>query len=176
MCANTYRITVKRQENFWERVQKTPTCWLWTAGTDKDGYGKLRRTKAHRIAWEMQYGPIPEGLMVCHHCDNPRCVRHDHLFLGTNSDNQRDAIQKGRKVILRGEACSWARLQSTDIVPIFELAIQGISQRVIAQAYGVSQTSISDVLRRKRWLNLSIPQHILDAYARIACTRAQEVS
>lgn len=89
---------------FWPKVQKSDGCWLWIAGGDgKTGYGRIREGRAgrptllaHRVAWELTFGPIPDGLFVCHHCDTPRCVRPDHLFLGTSDDNNKNAAAKGR--------------------------------------------------------------------------------
>ena len=75
-------------------------CWPWLGCLTGGGYGQIRNSgryqQAHRAAWELKYGPIPEGLVVCHRCDNPRCVRPDHLFLGTATDNMRDMYSKGR--------------------------------------------------------------------------------
>lgn len=89
-------------DRFWKKVDKSGDCWLWTASTDRKGYGKIgsgadRRTLiASRVAYELQIGPIPEGLNVLHTCDTPPCVRGSHLFLGTQLDNIHDAIHKGR--------------------------------------------------------------------------------
>lgn len=77
-------------------------CWIWTAGKDWDGYGaikiKRKQIRAHRLMMSICCGEIPAGLMVLHHCDNPSCVRPEHLFLGTSLDNSRDCVSKGRQV------------------------------------------------------------------------------
>lgn len=98
---------------FWAKVAVGDGCWKWTGATDSDGYGKVRRAgafvRAHRFAWIVTHGDIPAGLMVCHRCDNPPCVRPDHLFLGTAGDNSRDAESKGRLANpMKGKpTCKW---------------------------------------------------------------------
>jgi hypothetical protein len=76
-------------------------CRPWRGTRDRDGYGVLgvdgRQQRAHRVVWELTHGPIPDGLCVCHHCDNPPCVEPTHPFLGTHADNVRDAVAKGRR-------------------------------------------------------------------------------
>jgi hypothetical protein len=93
-------------KRFWDKVVKTDTCWVWTASVNGKGYGSFgyggRVQLAHRVSWQMHCGPIPPGLCVCHACDNPSCVRPDHLFLGTIKDNNRDRDRKGRGRLLRG--------------------------------------------------------------------------
>lgn len=83
-------------ERFWPKVEKTDGCWLWTANTRPNGYGLFGSVGAHRVAYELCVGPIPSGMYVCHRCDNPACVRPDHLFVGTQLDNMRDMVTKGR--------------------------------------------------------------------------------
>jgi hypothetical protein len=77
-------------------------CLLWTGVTKRDGYGVIgigrgKQYRVHRIAWEVKYGAVPQGLLVCHKCDTPLCVNVDHLFLGTPKDNTQDMIRKGRR-------------------------------------------------------------------------------
>ncbi len=88
------------EERFWSYVNKTDGCWLWIGNRCPKGYGilavKRRPKRAHRVSWEMHFGAIPEGLLICHRCDTPGCIRPDHLFIGTQQDNLDDMYQKGR--------------------------------------------------------------------------------
>lgn len=93
------------EKRFWAKVRRTNSCWLWIGTSIKSGTLGDRRPKfnvngvptlAYRFSWELHCGPIPQNLCVCHHCDNPLCVRPDHLFVGTIADNNRDMHAKGR--------------------------------------------------------------------------------
>jgi hypothetical protein len=90
-------------ERFWGKVRKGAGCWVWTGSRIPKGYGKIQLGRrgtsprfAHRISWELHFGPIPQGLWVLHKCDNPSCVKPSHLFLGTAKDNTSDMMAKGR--------------------------------------------------------------------------------
>lgn len=87
-------------DRFMGKVDASGDCWVWTGSVAPNGYGRFfldgKVVYAHRAAYELTHGTIPDGLYVCHHCDNPRCVQPDHLFLGTPSDNALDKVQKGR--------------------------------------------------------------------------------
>jgi len=94
------------EQRFWNKVNKTDTCWLWTASKRNKGYGafsytrdgKMIQDRAHRYSWEIHKGSIPEGLFVLHSCDVPACVNPSHLFLGNNQENVDDMMNKGRHV------------------------------------------------------------------------------
>lgn len=83
------------------RTQRTSACWLWMGAADPEGYGIIkvagRARRLTRVAWEMAHGPIPADLLVLHSCDNPPCIRPDHLMLGTQRANIRDMLAKGRR-------------------------------------------------------------------------------
>lgn len=99
-CGGTYRgmrrLHLMSDEHFWNRVVRGDGCWVWQGPTNRKGYGIYAQWTAHREAWRRTNGPIPDGMLVCHHCDNPPCVRPVHLFLGTITDNNRDRAAKGR--------------------------------------------------------------------------------
>lgn len=90
-------------ERFFKKIDKTKTCWLWTAGLrGKSGYGAFKLNgkviDAHRVSYEIHKGEIPKGMYVCHTCDNRKCVNPEHLFLGTAKDNHQNAVDKGRVI------------------------------------------------------------------------------
>lgn len=94
-------------ERFWGAIEKTDSCWLWEAGKGSDGYGQFevngKKVKVHRYSYEIHKGEIPEGIDVLHTCDVRPCVNPDHLWLGTDADNNRDMREKGRAVDNRGK-------------------------------------------------------------------------
>lgn len=89
-------------DRFWSKIKKTDGCWIWTGSKNGLGYGRIEhhgiKYATHRFSYQMKYGPIPNGLWVLHHCDNPPCVNPKHLFTGTPRDNTQDMISKGRFV------------------------------------------------------------------------------
>lgn len=147
-------------EKFHSRVERKgpDECWPWLGSTDKDGYGQLavrdpkRRTlKAHRLAYEFGIGPIPYGLGALHTCDNPPCCNPRHLWAGTQKDNMRDMIAKGRNHIIAfgsGEDASNSRLTESDILAIRS---SELPYRTLANRYAVAIGHIQSIRRNKTW-------------------------
>ena len=129
-------------------------CWLWTAFIDRDGYGQFwvngKHELAHRIAWTLSYGLIPEGMCTLHQCDVPSCVNPEHLFLGTQADNMRDMRVKGRSAL--GEKHGNSKL-TRDLVKVIrtQFATGEWTQQELAKVFGVSQGHISHIVRRDWW-------------------------
>ena len=160
---------------FWLNVDKGDDCWEWTGPRDNNGYGSLRchvdgerkKIGAHRFAWILANGEIPAGLWVLHRCDNPSCVRPDHLFTGTAGDNSRDARDKGRLFLqsdrhpaklgaFRGEGNGQAILSDNDIRFIrAKYAAGGVTHKQLAEEFGVTRPSISRVVSRKTWKHVA---------------------
>ena len=138
---------------FFQKVEKTDSCWVWTGCHSSLGYGKLTRNnksyKAHRYSWMIHNGSIPSGMFVLHHCDVPNCVNPDHLFLGTQTDNMKDMDNKGRRTI--GEKKSNAKLNNKKVKEIRQLLLKKVTQEVIAKQYGVSQKIIWNIKHRIYW-------------------------
>jgi hypothetical protein len=169
-------------EQFWSTVEKGDGCWEWQGHLSTNGYGRLpfggRMQGAHRISWQLERGPIPDGLCVLHHCDNRRCVRPNHLFLGTYQDNARDMAAKGRahlqrrpdafagdrhwtrrhpELRLQGERNPAARLVAAQVVEIRERFAAGATYRALAKAYGVSTGTISFIVSGRHWPHVGGP-------------------
>jgi hypothetical protein len=126
-------------------------CWLWSGALLPNGYGMFwfdsRSVYAHRLSWEFARGPIPQNMSVLHSCDVRACVNHQHLFLGTQLDNMRDASAKGR---LNVPHPSRQKLSDSQVAEIFRLAATGVKQVRLAEQFGVSQPFISVLLSGKR--------------------------
>lgn len=141
-------------------VRKTDTCWEWTAHIDKKGYGRFgidrRARKANRVAWMLFRGPIPAGFHVCHSCDNRKCVRPDHLWLGTNAQNNADMMSKSRWRPFLGSEHGRAKLRESDVVEIRNKYLSGgITYMEIAKMFGVSKSVIGTIIRRANWRHVS---------------------
>ena len=157
---------------FWDKVEKTETCWIWKASKRAKGYGafvwatetgEVIQGRAHRFAWELSKGPIPKGLFALHKCDNPACVNPDHIFLGTKAENNADMIAKGRHVKSgthcgkngkwpRGEFHHNARLNWGEVHNIRQSRIDGFSFSQIAKKHLITISSAYKICTNKSWI------------------------
>lgn len=156
-------VICSRECRFWAKVQKSDGCWMWRGGkSDKRGYGLTCGDYAHRVSWKLHRGEIPEGLEVCHHCDNPSCVNPEHLFVGTRQDNLKDMARKGRQVFQRhpekqprGERQHLAKLTEFRVRVIREEVAAGKPHKEIAALFGITPTTVRDVAYRKTWKHIA---------------------
>ena len=151
------------QARFLGKVRKTETCWEWIGAKMGKGlaygYGKIgegghrgKSLYAHRLAYELFVGPIPEGMRVLHHCDNPGCVNPQHLFLGTQADNLEDMTMKGRRA--RGEHQGAAKLTQEQVQEIrerYQAHSSEFGSTALGRRYGVSHSIILGIVKGQRW-------------------------
>ena len=142
-------------DSFWQRVEKRDAgeCWPWLGRLDADGYGILSRStrpfRAHRLAFEITFGTIPDGLIVRHTCDNARCVNPAHLLLGTQSDNIADKVARDRQA--KGERMGAAKLTEDAVRVIRNACAAGLSQSEMARRYGVSLRAVQFIQGGVTW-------------------------
>lgn len=149
---------------FWAKVERgeEDDCWEWVGSKSGPGYGTMgipkdetgyRTGLAHRLSFMLAHGleAIEDGMFVCHHCDNPSCVNPKHLFLGTNGDNVRDLVSKGRHRPRRGETNPQAKLTGDQVRQIRSLFEEGVSKSELSRTFNVSHMHIRNILDRKKW-------------------------
>jgi hypothetical protein len=151
------RRVVAVEIRFWKKVDRTKgygpkgECWQWIGakGGGKNNYGwfshRSHRFTAHRFSYELHFGPIPQGLLVCHKCDNPPCVRPDHFFLGTHKDNAEDMVQKGRRGVGTG------LLTDAQVREMRRRYASGETITEISKGYPVKRSAVSQVVHRHHY-------------------------
>ena len=150
--------TITTEDRFWAKVDKTDSCWLWTAAKVRHGYGlfhwpqgdRQAQGTAHRYSWRLHRGEIPAEMFVLHRCDNPSCVNPDHLFLGTHRENMKDKMAKGRWNTGHGK-----RIAPDTVRLIRREVNNGTSRGAMARRLGVSATMVSEICSGKRWKNIT---------------------
>lgn len=148
------------ERRFWAKVKIDPNgCWLWQGSTKGDGnnYGQFgfcgKVSAAHRVSYELHYGPFDKALHVLHRCDCPPCVRPDHLFLGTHLDNMLDKLNKDR--VPHGENAGRAKLTAVQVHEVLEDYASGLNIREVAEKFGVSKCAIGAILRGVSWREIT---------------------
>jgi HNH endonuclease len=149
-------------ERFLAKVnrQSNEDCWPWVGSLDAYGYGQLtccrdggkRMRKAHRLAYELSYGSVPDGLSVLHTCDNRRCCNPSHLFLGTQTDNMQDRQRKRRHE--HGQTHHAHKLTDNDVRRIRVSKADGISTKELITEFGVCRQTIEAIVRREQWTHV----------------------
>ena len=160
-------------ERFWLRVDKNGPlpphrpelgpCWIWTGYKDDTGRGQMSkgrrgetRERAHRVSWMIHHGPIPPGRVIGHSCDNPTCVRPDHLFLGTQAENIADMTAKGRRQNSPrlGTAHHKAKLTDAQVAAIRRERLAGATLPQLASKYGVAKTTVWGIVSGRAWRHI----------------------
>ena len=140
-------------ERFMSKVNKTETCWLWTAGLRHFGHGTFwidgKNVRAHRWLYEQVKGKIPNGMDLRHTCDEPSCVNPNHLLIGTHADNMRDKVERNRQA--KGETNGSAKLTEDNVREIRILKGFGFTGVELAKMYRVSSSNIYSILSSNTW-------------------------
>lgn len=155
------KLTKEQIDRFHKSYKKNKVgCWEWAGSIVKTrgGYGRFHANgksyRAHRLSWQIYKGQWPGDLFVCHKCDNPKCVRPSHLFLGTTDDNMRDMVSKGRKPSQRGEKHPSNKLSQRDVIDIRRKHAAGVSQADLHREYKVSRATICVIIKKIRWSHI----------------------
>lgn len=159
-----YETRFEWEEFFWDQVESKSECWEWQGHIEHSGYGSWRipregSYKAHRLSYILANGPLPnKDLLVLHRCDNRRCCRPSHLFLGTNEDNSWDRQTKGRGNYLnvKGENNSHSKLTESEVRAIHQAVLNGSSVRSVSRLYNVFPNTIKGIIRGVTWKHLDL--------------------
>lgn len=160
-CINPHHIYPFDQKNISHRLGEHATlmdsgCIEWTGHRCSQGYGRIqvnhKDMRTHRLAYELAYGPIPEGLVVRHKCDNPPCINPSHLEIGTQKDNIRDRDERGRTYVPAGEDSPHSKLTDEDVRLILE---SSDTLKALGARFGVNSSSIFAIKNGRTWKHLS---------------------
>jgi hypothetical protein len=149
------------KQRFEEKINKTDLCWEWTGSLNIRGYGVIivankKPDTAHRVSYRLYKGEIPPGMCVCHTCDNPKCVRPEHLFLGTRADNNADMVAKGRGVYSRGEKLTRVGLTEQAVAEIKQIRMNTyLTYKQIGQIYGVLPNVVCAICDGRTWKHVA---------------------
>lgn len=154
--------SVEGRKRFWDKVdiKSANECWPWKGWCRRNKYGVYgilvggasRSFDTHRVAYYLANGEIPEGMCVCHSCDNPPCCNPNHFFLGTQTDNMSDMVKKGRNI--KGEKVNFAKLKAPQVIGIRELYRKGHTQEHIGSLYKTSRVNVCRIVNYMSWKHL----------------------
>jgi hypothetical protein len=154
-------LSDKQIASFWKRVERRgpSDCWNWTLCCNEKGYGIVQfrphgTFRTHRVAFELSMGRLDSDKILLHSCDNPRCCNPAHLKPGTDAENTKDMISKGRDRKARGEDSGRAKIKTHQVLEIRRLDEKGIALTEIAKTIGVSTATAFSVARRRTWRHL----------------------
>jgi hypothetical protein len=154
MAARQYPPPIKRLASRIER-RGPDDCWPWTGSVSHNGYGRMyacgRSHNATRLLWSLVHGDIPQGFLICHHCDNPSCMNLRHLYLGTPADNMRDRTARGRTKGPKGERNHSAKLTEDDVRLMRQMRNKGASLTEIMQRFNITACPASMAYRGLTW-------------------------
>jgi hypothetical protein len=164
------------QHAFWAKVNRSDGCWEWTGMLSSDGYGRLRigmgraHFRAHRISYFLAFGTDPGGMLVCHSCDNPKCVRPGHLFLGSPGDNAADKVAKGRHRwgAAGGAKNPNAKMGEDQAREVVTMLLAGMTNTAIAAALPVGHSLVSRIRVGKAWRDLSASMGFVPTASKMA--------
>ena len=147
-----HKMDLSVLNRFWSKVDKPSNCWTWTSSTNPAGYGDFnfhgKTMLAHRLAWILTNGEVPDGMFVLHHCDNPACVNPEHLFLGRHIDNMHDCRRKNRTGRLCGDDSHHSKVTAADIREMVRLyESKEANQAQIADKYNIHPATVSRLVR-----------------------------
>ncbi len=156
--------STKLMDKVWDCIEKADGCWRWTGSSDRYGYaarrflidGKQYTWKIHRLIYTVEIGEIPDGMSVCHSCDNPGCVNPSHLWLGTHTENMKDRDRKSRGVVApKGERNALSKLTEQQVREMRRRRASGESLSKLAIAFRISPHHLSNICRRKYWKHVA---------------------